>query len=179
MKYLNIAFASTLIFLVSTNLAYSQNSETIYTISSDDKISITVFNESDLSLDEVRIGANGVISMPLIGQVEVAGLNVTEIENKLTTLYLDGYLKSPKVSVGIVEYRPFYINGEVENPGGYPFRKGLTVEKAITIAGGFTERASKNNILLVPEADKQSSRKVNIGDQVKPGDVLTVNESFF
>jgi polysaccharide export outer membrane protein len=117
--------------------------------------------------------------MPLIGQVEVAGLNVTEIENKLTTLYLDGYLKSPKVSVGIVEYRPFYINGEVENPGGYPFRKGLTVEKAITIAGGFTERASKSNILLVPEADKQSSRKVNIGDQVKPGDVLTVNESFF
>ena len=185
MKYLKITLASLIIFLSSINFvqsqsqSQSQNTETTYTISSDDKITITVFNEPDLSVDVVRIGSNGTISMPLIGQVQVAGLSVTEIEDKLTTLYLNGYLKSPKVSIGVVEYRPFYINGEVASPGSYSFRKGLTVEKAITLAGGFTNRASKSNILIVSEKDNQLSRKVNVTDLVKPGDVLTVNESFF
>lgn len=150
-----------------------------YRVSTDDEISITVFNEPDLSINKTKIGANGSISVPLIGQIDVKGLSVPEIENKITTLLLDGYLKKPNVSVTITEYRPFYINGEVKKPGSYPYRKGLTIEKAITLAGGFTERASKSAISLVGEIDKRFVKAVALTDTVKPGDVITISESFF
>jgi protein involved in polysaccharide export with SLBB domain len=183
MKSLKIAITSTLMliffFLASAHLAFSQDIETTYTISSDDIISITVFNEPDLSLDEARVGSNGTISMPLLGQVQVAQLTVVEVESKLTSLYLDGYLKKPKVSVGIIEYRPFYINGEVQSPGSYSYRQGLTIEKAITLAGGFTQRASRKGILLMGEKDNGNTISVSLNHKVKPGDVITIQESFF
>ena len=150
-----------------------------YKVSTDDEISVIVFNEPDLSISETKIGANGSISIPLIGQIDVKGLSVTEIESKITNLLLDGYLKKPNVSVTITEYRPFYINGEVKKPGSYPYRKDLTIEKAITLAGGFTERASKSAISLVGEVDKRFVKAVSLKDTVKPGDVITISESFF
>ncbi|MFT7260882.1 MAG: protein involved in polysaccharide export with SLBB domain [Glaciecola sp.] len=179
MKSLKIEFIAVLFFLGCHNLAFTQEVESNYKMSSDDIISITVFNEPDLSLNEVRISSNGAISMPLLGQVEVAQLTVVEVESKLTSLYLDGYLKKPKVSVGIIEYRPFYINGQVQFPGSYPYRQGLTVEKAITMAGGFTIRASRKSISLISEKDQNNTILVSLSDKVKPGDVITVNESFF
>ncbi len=150
-----------------------------YKVSTDDEISITVFNEPDLSVNKTKIGTNGSISIPLIGQINVKGLSVTDIEKKITTLLLNGYLKKPNVSVTITEYRPFYINGEVKRPGSYPYRKDLTIEKAITLAGGFTERASKTSISLVGELDKRFVKAVSLKDTVKPGDVITISESFF
>jgi len=150
-----------------------------YKVSTDDEISITVFNEPDLSIKQIRIGTNGSISIPLIGQIEVKGLSIPQIEAKITNLLLDGYLKKPNVSVIITEYRPFYINGEVKKPGSYPYRKDLTIEKAITLAGGFTERASKSAISLVGEVDKRFVKAVSLKDTVKPGDVITISESFF
>lgn len=150
-----------------------------YKISTDDEISITVFNEPDLSVKKTKVGTNGTVSIPLIGQITVKGLTITEIENQITNKLLDGYLKKPNVTVSITEYRPFYINGEVKKPGSYSYRKGLTVEKAITLAGGFTERASRSAISLVGEKDKRFNKAVSLNDVVKPGDVITVSESFF
>ena len=92
---------------------------------------------------------------------------------------LDGYLKKPNVTVTITEYRPFYINGEVEKPGSYPYKKNLTVEKAVALAGGFTERASRNTISLVSEKDKRFVKSVVLNDKINPGDVITISESFF
>lgn len=152
-----------------------------YRLATDDQISITVFNEPDLNIDKVRVSANGTISMPLLGQVTVSDLTIHELEAKLTNMFLQGYLKKPDVTVNITEYRPFYINGEVKNPGSYPYRQGLTVEKAVTIAGGFTDRASKSSISLVNEGRKEARtvRNVSINEKVKPGDIITVKESFF
>lgn len=179
MKYKCLTKCIVLIgFLFSVHIN-AQEIEANYEISTDDTVQITVFNEPDLSLERVRIGTNGTISMPLLGQVEVSGLTVQEIEEKLAILLLDGYLKKPKVSVSVLEYRPFYINGEVENPGSYPYRRGLTVEKAITLAGGFTNRADRKKIELVPEKDKETRGIVGLKASIQPGDVITVNESFF
>jgi len=150
-----------------------------YKVSTDDEISIIVFNEPDLSINKTKISANGTISMPLIGQIDVKGLSVIEIEKIITSLLLDGYLKKPDVSVSITEYRPFYINGEVKRPGSYPYRKDLTIEKAITLAGGFTNRASKSAISLISEVDKRFVKSVSLKDTVNPGDVITISESFF
>ncbi len=167
---------STMMFLSFSSSAEETDN---YKVSTDDEISITVFNEADLNVNKTKVGTNGSVSMPLIGQINVKGLSVTEIENKITTLLLNGYLKKPNVSVTITEYRPFYINGEVKKPGSYAYRKGLTIEKAITLAGGFTERASKSNISLVSEIDKSTVKKVRLTNTVKPGDVITISESFF
>ncbi len=150
-----------------------------YRISSDDQISVTVFNETDLSVNKVRVSGNGAISMPLLGQVAIEGHTLTEVEQKITTLLLEGYLKNPNVTVTITEYRPFYINGEIKKPGSYPYKKNLTIEKAVALAGGFTERASRTTINLVSENDKRIVKPVGLSDKIKPGDVITISESFF
>lgn len=168
-----------LIILLSLSVQVSADEIDDYRISADDQISVIVFNETDLSVDKVRVSGNGTISMPLLGQVTIEGHTVTEVEQKITELLLAGYLKKPNITVSITEYRPFYINGEVDKPGSYPYKKGLTVEKAVALAGGFTERASRTTISLESENDKQLMKAVALSDKIKPGDVITVSESFF
>lgn len=161
-----------------SNLAMADEIDN-YRISADDEISVTVFNETDLSVNKVRVSGNGAISMPLLGQVAIEGHTIAEVEEKITTLLLEGYLKKPNVTVTITEYRPFYINGEVKKPGSYPYKKNLTVEKAVALAGGFSERASRTAISLVSENDKRFVKAVALNDKIKPGDVITISESFF
>lgn len=150
-----------------------------YRLGADDVISITVFDEPDLSLEETRISSAGTIAMPLIGQISVKNLSVSEAEKKIRGLYLGDYLKNPDITITINEYRQFYVNGEVNKPGGYSYREGMTVQRAITLAGGFTERASRNKIILVREASDGRHIDATLTTAVKPGDVITVEESFF
>lgn len=150
-----------------------------YRLSTDDNIAVIVFNEEDLSLERVRVTTNGTVNLPLLGEVIVAGLTVVEVAEKITKLLLDGYLINPNVSVRITEYRPFYINGEVKRTGSYAYRKDLTVEKAVTLAAGFTERAAKNDIKLVREDTKKPLDNVTLKTLVRPGDIITIGESFF
>jgi polysaccharide export outer membrane protein len=161
---------------------FSQTNDSLisqYKLGADDEISVSVFNEPDLSLSKTRVAANGSISMPLIGQVQVKGLTINEVELKITQLYLGDYLKKPDISVSIVEYRQFYVNGEVAKPGGYSYREGMTIQRAISLAGGFTERAARNKIQLMRENDPNNINSVDLNSPVKPGDVITVEESFF
>lgn len=179
MKQAKLTFTLIMSIIMFLSLPSSANSSDNYKVSTDDEISITVFDEPDLSLEKIKISTNGSISMPLIGEIKVKGLTLPQIEKQIVNLLLDGYLKKPNVTVAITEYRPFYINGEVKKPGSYPFRKGLTVQKAITLAGGFTQRASKNSITLVGELEKKLVKTVTLDDTVSPGDVITISESFF
>lgn len=166
---------------ILVNFSYNANSQELqdYKLGADDVLSITVFDEPDLSQDEVRVSSTGTITMPLIGQIKVKGLSISDTESAIYDLYLGDYLKKPDITVRIVEYRQFYVNGEVEKPGGYGFRDGMTVQRAITLAGGFTERASRTNITLIREGENGATRKVDLSTAVKPGDVITVEESFF
>ena len=161
-----------------------------YRLGAGDMINISVYDEPDLSL-EVRIGLSGQISYPLLGDVVVSGLSPKELEQKLTEGLNGPYLIDPSVTVSIVEYRPFYVTGEVEKPGSYAFHPGLTIDRAISIAGGFTERASKSSIYVIHDLDPASRaseaamdddaarKKVKQFDVVQPGDVITVEQSFF
>lgn len=157
-----------------------------YLLGAGDVISIGVYDEPDLSL-EVRIGLSGSISYPLLGDVKVAGLTPKEVELKLLQGLKGPYLIDPSVTVSIVEYRPFYVTGEVSKPGSYAFHPGLTIDKAISIAGGFTDRASKRRIFVINdgsaarEGEVITSDKipVTLADVVRPGDVITVEQSIF
>lgn len=163
--------------------AQAQNNDTSlasYRLDAGDLINITVFGESDLSLKEVRITESGTISYPILGEIRVAGKTVGEIEKLITEQLKGRYLVNPQVSIQIVEYRPFFINGMVAKPGSYPFQPGLTVRKAVAIAGGFKERANPDKIYLIREKDpQQRPERAQLDTPVFPGDLITVEESFF
>ncbi|MAD47182.1 MAG: capsular biosynthesis protein [Oceanospirillaceae bacterium] len=156
-----------------------------YELGAGDQISISVYDEPDLSIEKVRIGPSGSISYPLLGEIQVAGLSPEEFESNLVAGLKGPYLVNPSVTVSVVEYRPFYVTGEVKKPGSYSFHPGLTIDKAISVAGGFTERASKSSIHVIhddssdPRDADENKIAVKLSDVVKPGDVVTVEQSFF
>lgn len=150
-----------------------------YKMGSGDLIKIEVFGEEDLKR-EVRLGDSGTISYPFLGDIRVVGQTVAELEFFIRQGLKGDYLVDPQVSISVMEYRPFYINGEVKKPGGYPFQPALTVRKAVSLGGGFTERASESSITVVHEDDpKQTQHKATLESKVRPGDIITVNQSFF
>ena len=151
-----------------------------YQLGSGDVISITVFGEEDLKLQKMRLTDAGTISYPVLGELKILGLTVGELEKVITDGLKGRYLVNPRVSVSVDEYRPFFINGQVERGGGYPFQPGLTVRKAVTLAGGFKERASKEKIFIIRDKERNVKPvKVDLDTPVHPGDIITVEESFF
>lgn len=161
--------------------AYSQFVEEQYTLGSGDEIKITVFGQDDLTV-ETRLSNIGIIRYPFLGDIELVGKTVNEVEQLIDLGLRGDYLIDPSVSVTVVEYRPFFINGEVNKPGGYPYQPGLTIDKAAALAGGYTQRADKNDgKFLVRRTVKGSevNLELNSTSIVMPGDILTVKPTFF
>ena len=148
-----------------------------YRLSTGDKIRIQVYNEEDLYL-ETRVNDSGIISYPFLGAIKVGGMKPAQIEEYIASKLRGDYLIDPKVSVDIIEYRQFYVNGEVQAPGGFPFQPGITVRKAISVAGGFRERAARDQVFIIREGQAENS-PVGLDEKVRPGDIITVEESFF
>lgn len=151
-----------------------------YRLGAGDVISVQVLGEEDLRRDKIRLSDAATISYPILGEIRLLGKTVGELE----TLIRDGlkgrYLLNPQVTVTINEYRNFFINGQVANSGGFQYIPGLTVRKAVSLAGGFKERASREKIFIIREDDpKQVPQKVDLNAAVNPGDIITVEESFF
>ncbi|MCX7192183.1 MAG: polysaccharide export protein [Proteobacteria bacterium] len=150
-----------------------------YRLSSGDVISITVFDEEDLSRLNYRLPDTGIISFPF-GEVRALGLSISELEMKVIEGLRKGYLKNPRVSVSMMEYSPFFVIGQVNKPGGYPYQVGMTVRKAIALAGGFAPRGSESKVFVVREADTQNTQsKIDLDGDVFAGDTVTVEEGFF
>ena len=159
--------------------AFAQSTDSVYRLGPGDRIIIKVFGEEDLSMD-VRLNDTGRLNYPFLGELVVQGLTVTELEQRITRGLRDSYLREPAVTVSIAEYRPFFLYGEVQKPGGIPYQPRLTVERAIALGGGFTERASRSKIEVVRASDpKHKAVRVELSDPVFPGDVITVKQSFF
>jgi len=154
-----------------------QTTAAAYRLGPGDQIIINVFGEDDLSM-EVRLSNSGKLNYPLLGALQVEGMTVNQLEEQITAGLKGPYLINPDVTVSMKEYRSFYLNGEVRKPGGYPYEPGLTLEKAIALAGGFTEFASRKKI-EVKRAAGESEQSVRMGltDAVYPGDIITVPET--
>jgi polysaccharide biosynthesis/export protein VpsN len=151
-----------------------------YKLGTGDLITVRVLGEDDLKREKVRLSDAGTMSFPVLGEIKVQGMTVGALEDYITKGLKGRYLLNPQVTVSIEEYRNFYVNGMVEKPGGYPFSPGLTVRKAIALAGGFKERASHDKINVIRDDDpKQIPHKVDLNSSVLPGDMLTIEESFF
>jgi polysaccharide export outer membrane protein len=159
--------------------ALGQPTDNDYKLGPGDRISIKVFEEEDFSMD-VRINDTGRLNYPFLGELVVQGLTVTELEQLITRGLRGSYLRDPTVTVLIAEYRPFFVNGEVQKPGGFPYQPKLTVEQAIALGGGFTQRGSHSRIDVIRASDPQHKpARVELTDPVFPGDIITVKQSIF
>ncbi|KMT64458.1 polysaccharide biosynthesis/export family protein [Catenovulum maritimum] len=165
-----------LVFLWSGTLNAAQND---YILGTGDAIQILVYDEPDLTF-QTHIGKDGDITFPFLGEIKISGKTTRQVQNIITEGLRGDYLTHPSVQVSVVDYRPFYIHGEVRKPGAYPYKPGLTIDQAIALAGGMTERASEQKI-FVKTAVNQAVTAVNvdIGFVLSPGDTVTIRQSFF
>ncbi len=150
-----------------------------YRVGAGDRLSVRVIGEQDLT-GEYIVDATGVMSMPYVQSVPVAGLNTGQIERLIERKLKAGYLRDPKVSVQAINLRPFYIMGEVTTGGSFPYQPGITVQNAIAIAGGYGTRADKGVVLITRKsANGTKTFKVPVTTQVYPGDIVFVRERWF
>lgn len=150
-----------------------------YRLGAGDKIKISVFGEQDLS-GQFEVNGHGAVSMPLIGEVPATGRTVQELREDLARRLAKGYLKSPKVSVDVVTYRPIYVHGEVKNGGEFQYKNGLRLRDAVAMAGGYTYRAQTSYVLITRDGASQEYRVGLPSDTpVMPGDNIRVPERMF
>ncbi|GAB6041416.1 polysaccharide biosynthesis/export family protein [Endothiovibrio diazotrophicus] len=151
----------------------------VYRLGNGDKIRVTVFGEKDLS-GTFMVDGKGMVAMPLIGEVALGGLTLREAERRVADKLLDGFLKKPQVGIEVLNFRPFYILGEVKKPGSYPYVDGMTVLNAVALAGGFTYRAKKDHVVITRADDPENrEQEVDPGARVFPGDMIRIKERFF
>lgn len=150
-----------------------------YVLGSGDKVRVTVFGEDALS-GQFVVAGTGLVSIPLVGEVQAAGLTLKDFQGGVEQSLRNGYLKDPRVSVEVLNYRPFYIMGEVEKPGQYPYTSGLTVLNAVATAGGFTYRANQKRV-FIKRMNDQTERQFPLtgGVEVAPGDTIRITERLF
>ncbi len=150
-----------------------------YRLGPGDKVRVTIFNEKDLSGD-FEVNGQGEIALPLIGQVKVSGKTISEAEAIFVRKYDADYLVNPRINVEVLNYRPFFILGEVKNPASYPFQNGMTVINAVALAGGYTPRANKGRV-MVKRVDHPDAGEQPVAEDapVLPGDIIRVTERFF
>jgi protein involved in polysaccharide export with SLBB domain len=150
-----------------------------YKVGAGDRIRVTVFRHEDLS-GEFQVDGGGYFAMPLVGEILGGGLNSRQLEETIETrLKDDGYLINPQVSIEVLNYRPFYIIGEVNKPGSYQYVNGMTVINAVALAGGFTYRADQDDIIINRGGSGGPEVQAVLNTEVLPGDIINVTERFF
>ena len=173
-----VLFLAMALVLLAVGTAPAEEAKA-YTLGAGDRLRITVYNEPDLS-GEYEVNGQGLVSVPLVGQVKIIGMTTAEVQALLTQKYGKDYLVNPSVTIEVMNYRPFFIIGEVNHPGSYPYVNGMTVINAVALAGGYTPRASHEGIKIKHSNESTEQEKDAKEDSVVlPGDVIEVAERFF
>lgn len=150
-----------------------------YRLDSGDKLRVITFGEEALT-GEFQVGGAGMVALPLIGEIKAKGLTLSEFRVSVEVALKQGFLRDPKVSVEVMNYRPFYILGEVEKPGEYPYTSGLTVLRAVATAEGFTYRANTKKVYIKRgNGLREEEVPLTAGTPVSPGDTIRIGERFF
>ena len=164
----------------ASSLAYAPLfGEKPYTLDSGDRLRIVVFGQDGLS-NSYLVDASGYIAMPLIGSVLARGSTTEQLSSRIGEKLRQGYVREPHVAVEVEAYRPFFILGEVTQPGQYPYVADMTAETAVAIAGGFAPRAFRKTVTLTRVINGQQVRlTVPLTYQLRPGDTVNVKERWF
>jgi polysaccharide export outer membrane protein len=156
--------------------AYKVQPPSAYTLDTGDVLRVTVYGDEILT-NTYEVTDKGTISFPLVGQVAARGQTLTTVERMITELLANGYMISPKVSVEVATYRPFYIEGAVARSGQYPYAYGMTVRAAVATAGGFAEFADKGRVNVFRRIGKAMTKQsIGLDQPIMPGDTVVVLE---
>jgi len=150
-----------------------------YRLDSGDQVRVTVFGQIDLSRI-YPVDVSGNITMPLIGSVPARGRTPVALSAGISSRLARNYVRNPDVSVEVQTYRPFFVLGEVQRAGQFPYVSGMTVQTAIAIAGGYTYRADQRGVIITRQGQEKPIRGYASNDgPVMPGDTIYVEERFF
>ena len=150
-----------------------------YHLDAGDRLRVVVYGQEGLT-NTYSISAGGTITMPLIGAVPARGRTPQGLAAEITARLRNGFIREPSVAVEIESYRPFFILGEVQAPGQYPYVPNMTAESAVAIAGGFSPRA-KRDVVTVTHTENGGAMRavVPLGTPLAPGDTVFVGERWF
>jgi len=155
------------------------NVEDAYRLGSGDKLRITVYDEDALS-GEYEVDGSGGLALKLIGMVPAGGKTIAEGTKAIEDKLKEGYLLKPSVAIEVLNYRPFFVLGEVKEPGKYSYVSGMTVLNAVALAGGYTYRARQNRVVVIRATDPEKKEQtVDQNAVIMPGDIIRVAERFF
>ncbi len=144
-----------------------------------DRVRVTVFEQASLT-NSYAVDQSGYISFPLVGAVPARGQTTKQVEKTLAEKLRQGYLRDPDVSVEVDQYRPIFVMGEVGAAGQYAYVPGLTVQKAVATAGGYTPRANQSDVDVTRDINgKVMTGRVPISDPLLPGDTIYIRERLF
>jgi polysaccharide export outer membrane protein len=150
-----------------------------YRVGAGDRLTVRVAGEADLTNDYL-VDGSGNISMPYIKTTYVGGMSTQEIEKTIARRLRNGFLRNPNVSVQVTTLRPFFILGEVNTAGSFPYQPGMTVQNAVAIAGGYSARAHQGPVLITRRnVEGTRTYKAPVTTQIYPGDVIYVRERWF
>jgi polysaccharide export outer membrane protein len=151
-----------------------------YRLGSGDRLRITVFGQPGMTGD-YQIDGRGNFAFPLIGTIQANGQSPAQVAAVITKRLQPDYLKDPNVSIEVLNYRPFYIVGEVKTPGSYPYVSGMSVINAVALAGGYTYRARDDAFYITRARHDGHKQELQATPEttVQPGDVITVRERYF
>lgn len=162
-----------------TPAAFHEVLDQPYRLGAGDRVRVTVFEQEGLT-NSYSVDQSGYISFPLVGAIPARGHTAQQMEKEISDKLRQGYLRDPDVSVEIDRYRPIFVMGEVGAAGQYSYVPGLTVQKAIAIAGGFTPRANQESVDITRDINgKVITGRVVTSDPLLPGDTVYVRERLF
>lgn len=149
-----------------------------YRLGIGDKLKIVVFGEENLS-GQFEVNALGQVSIPLVGEVPAANRPISQFRDAIARRLSDGYLKNPRVTVDVLNYRPIYVHGEVKSGGEFPFKSGLRLRDAVALAGGYTYRANQSYVAVFREGQGEMNVPMSSRFNIMPGDNIRIPERFF
>jgi polysaccharide export outer membrane protein len=153
--------------------------DSAYRLDAGDRLRVVVYGQEGLT-NTYAIDAGGAITLPLIGSVAARGRTPAGLAAEISAKLRNGYIREPSVAVEIESYRPFFILGEVQAPGQYPYVPNMSVESAVAIAGGFSPRARRDSVTLThTDASGPMRVVVPLGTPLSPGDTVQVGERWF
>lgn len=159
--------------------AFSKSLQAPYVLDSGDRIRVTVFEQEALT-NTYSVDQAGYIAFPLVGAVPARGQSAAQLEGSIAAKLRNGYLRDPDVSVEIDRYRPIFVMGEVGASGQYSYVPGMTVQKAIAVAGGFSPRGNQSTVDITRTVNgKVMTGRVHTSDPLLPGDTIYVRERLF
>jgi polysaccharide export outer membrane protein len=167
--------------VLSSGDRYTTSADSVetYRLGSEDKIRVSIFNEPQLSGDYM-VGGDGNISLPLVGNVQVAGKTVNEASVAVQALLSRDFIRNPVVAIQVDTYRPIYIIGEVRAPGTYPYSPGMSLWDAIAKGGGLTPRGRDDRVFIRKVGEQgELQYKLRPDLRVWPGDTIRIPERFF